>query len=76
MAVTIEVGFKQDQDTRWWYEEDWWIRFTQVENQDWQEVADEIERCGGKHFFDANKRREWIEFDNDADATAFILRWS
>lgn len=45
---------------------------------DWREVERDLDDRGGRLVFNAKAPGmvERIVFDNDADATAFLLRWS
>lgn len=52
-----------------WKNEEWWHEFC-YEDHDVDEI---IFESGGKYRETWDKC--WIEFDNEEDATAFLLRW-
>jgi hypothetical protein len=62
--------------------QDWWNNFWEA-NGEWGEngtlLTTALQSWGGTIIWRSqpmNSDVEYIEFENDADATAFILRWS
>lgn len=54
---------------------------TMAHDTEWnrREIVKFLEESGAKispHFWEAGRDDNYLEFENDADATAFMLRWS
>ena len=69
MAVKLSVKVPG-----YWLHHNWWVNFCMAEvdlKSDDRNYDYPLSKWGGK-----NGEGPYIEFENDADATAFLLRWS
>ena len=75
----IPVGFIRRDPHGYMSEDEWWTKFTEISFETyrtWKDVEDIITEWGGKYYFNEYAGAEWIEFEDEKMATAFLLRWS
>lgn len=81
--IRIELSQGLPRRTHWWSKmvDHALSHQTMMRDADWnrREVAKFLEENGAKlspNFWNARAEDKYLEFENDADATAFMLRWS
>lgn len=75
----IPVGFIRREPYGDFSEDIWWTEFTAISYQadgSWEDVEAIITEWGGKYCFNEYAGVEWIEFEDEKMATAFLLRWT
>jgi hypothetical protein len=59
-----------------WTRQVWWDNLVEANEHNVANVEATIMMAGAKKVLDKREWKHYLVFENDADATAFVLRWS